>query len=55
VAAIFRRLVKSDSEKSLGPLATFPFRGGVMGKKCRGKSSASPDFALRDGPPAQKV
>jgi hypothetical protein len=51
----FSPTLKSDSGRCLGPLAKFPFSGGDMRKKLRGKLSASPDFAPRDGLPSQKV
>ncbi len=47
--------LKPHSQMPLGPIATFPFPGGVIGKFFWKNSSASPDFAPRDGPPAQHV
>ncbi len=48
----FLLTLKTDSRRSLGPLPTFPFPGGVMGKNIWGISSTRAYFAPRDGPPA---
>jgi hypothetical protein len=47
--------LKADSERFLEPLPIFIFLGGVMGKIFGGKSSASPNFAPRDGLPVHEV
>ncbi len=41
--------LKPNSQRSLGPIYTFSFPGGVMGNIFWEKSSASPDFAPRNG------
>ncbi len=51
----FSSTLQPDSQRPLGPIPTFLFPGCVMGKVFWEKSSASPDFAPRDGPPTHKV
>jgi hypothetical protein len=46
--------LKPDSQKSLGPIPTFHFQMVLWGKIFWRISSASPNFAPRDGPPVHK-
>jgi hypothetical protein len=51
----FSLTLKPNFQRSLGPMPTFPFPGGVGEHFFRKIMSGSPDFAPRDGPPAHKV
>jgi hypothetical protein len=50
----FSPTLNQVSKRTLYPLPTVPFPGGVIGKKFRRKSSASPNFDPRDGLPRTK-